>query len=198
MSKNHLCVFVKNPQLGKVKTRLAKSIGNEKALAVYKYLLQHTKSVIEQLSCDVTIWYADAPYNNDIWDEYQKLTQPDSDLGLRMYHALVESKSRNYGSTCIIGSDCPDITSEIINSAFDELKSNDLVIGPASDGGYYLIGMNKAYRTLFENINWSTNTVLSSTIELASKLGLTYHLLTELSDIDTVGDLKRTLPNFYM
>jgi rSAM/selenodomain-associated transferase 1 len=198
MSKNHLCIFVKNPELGKVKTRLAKSINDKKALEVYKYLLQLTKKVVDQLNCDVTIWYANQPAKNDIWDDYRKSAQIEGDLGMRMHHAILESKKRSFENTCIIGSDCPGLTSEIINSAFDNLSASDVVIGPATDGGYYLIGMKKSHKTLFESINWSTSSVLSSTIEIANMLGLSYYLLPELSDIDTIDDLNRLLPNFYM
>lgn len=198
MSKEHLCVFVKNPQLGKVKTRLAKSIGNEKALQVYQYLLHRTKSIVDQLSFDVTIWYADQPDQNNIWEDYRKQIQVNEHLGLRMYHAIEESNRNGYESTCLIGSDCPNLTNEIIYSAFEQLQSKDLVIGPAVDGGYYLIGMKGNYKPLFENINWSTSTVLESTILSADRLGLSYHFLPQLSDIDTLDDLIRTLPEFYM
>lgn len=193
MTENALIVFVKNPVVGQVKTRLAADIGADKATEVYKKLLKITQQAVENTNAKVGIWYAGHPAKHDLWDAYTKHKQSDGDLGKRMCHAI--EMSLNFASkVCIIGSDCPHITSEIINRAFEALTHNDVVIGPARDGGYYLIGMSRLHPAIFENIPWSSESVYSCTIDILQQLNLTYHLLPLLSDIDTLEDLHQTMP----
>lgn len=130
-SKNLLLIFTRNPKLGKVKTRLAKTIGDEAALDVYKHLLNHTKQVTKNLSCDKAVYYSVKVRENDIWDAttYQKHLQNGNDLGIRMLNAFQQAFSTGYEKVVIIGSDLPDLTSEHINEAFEKLNSNDVVMG---------------------------------------------------------------------
>ncbi len=189
-SRNLLLVFTRNPELGKVKTRLAKTIGDEAALNIYKYLLNHTKEVTQNLSCDKAVYYSVKIRNDDIWDAtiYQKHLQQGSDLGIRMHNAFEQAFFNGYEKVIIIGSDLPDLTSEHINQAFEKLNSNDVVMGPAEDGGYYLLGMKKLHANIFQNKDWGTSTVRKDTLyDLQNE---TVHLLETLNDVDVFEDIK--------
>ncbi len=187
---NALIIFVRNPELGKVKTRLATTIGNEKTLVVYNYLLQHTHDVAESIYADKYIFYTDQVNENDLWNSYHKLVQSDGDLGNKMKQAFQFVFKLGYTSVCIIGSDCLDLNTRIINQAFSTLKNNDVVLGPALDGGYYLLGMNNVETPLFVNKEWSTDSVIKKTIADCEQNNLSFALLETLSDIDTEEDLK--------
>lgn len=190
-----LIVFVKNPEMGKVKTRLAKNIGEKKALKVYRKLLNLTQKAIEPLDCAKQIWYSNHIVDHDLWasGSYEKHLQQGSDLGTRMRHAFKHAFETNKVSKAmIIGSDCADLTSEIINRGFRTLETNNLVIGPSEDGGYYLLGMSSFHPKLFEDIAWSTSIVFEKTMERAQQLALETHLLPMLNDIDTKGDLDNS------
>ena len=190
--KNALIIFVRNPELGKVKTRIAQTAGNEMALSIYKELLQHTRSVVKELACDKFVFYADYISENDLWidDIFEKRLQFGNDLGQRMMNAFELLFSEGYDSVCIIGSDCISLAKRDIEAAFSILSKHDLVIGPSTDGGYYLLGMNKLHRLFFEDKIWSTDAVLPVTINNANQLYLTYEMLQTLSDIDTEEDWK--------
>lgn len=191
MNKNLLLIFTRNPELGKVKTRLAKTIGNEKALEIYKLLLKKTKDVTQDLHCDKAVYYSVKIRENDIWDEtiYQKHQQHGKDLGTRMQNAFNNAFNNGYEKVLIIGSDLFDLTPNHINTAFKKLNTNDLVIGPAEDGGYYLLGMKKNHPAIFKNKEWGTNSVRKDT--LSDLKNNTVNLLEELNDIDLYDDLKK-------
>lgn len=187
-----LLIFIKNPVLGKVKTRLAKDIGMPKALEVYQYLLEHTRQITKGLTTDKAVFYSEYVDLADAWDNayYQKFAQQGSGLGERMNNAFRLGFEQGYQSMVIIGSDCIEINQEIIEEAFNALKTNDFVIGPAKDGGYYLLGMNKLYTKVFVNKTWSTSGVFAATMQDFTDIGASVHLLPKLSDIDTVADLE--------
>ena len=185
-----IIVFVKNPVLGKVKTRLAATLGDQKALEIYNKLVDYTRGVLEKVgSATKYVYYSDFIDMNDEWPnvKYQKNLQYDGTLGQRIVAAFQETFS-----TCekviIIGSDCPQLTSSVIEAAFAKLESHNIVIGPSTDGGYYLLGMDNVYPQLFQNINWSTNTVFQETFDIAQKSKLSIHKLKELTDIDFEED----------
>lgn len=186
-----LMIFVKNPVPGKVKTRLAKTMGEEKALEVYLQLLQHTHKVTQKLAVDKAVFYSDEVMTGDIWEEtnYQKFVQEGSDLGKRMVNAFKNAFSKGYRKAIIIGSDCFDITPKIINEAFAALPANNFVIGPSHDGGYYLLGMATLYAAVFKNKRWSSDEVLHDTLVDIRNMNGSYKLLKELVDIDTEADL---------
>ncbi len=187
--KRALIIFVRNAVLGKVKTRLAKTAGDEKALAVYKELLSHTYSITKELTIDKFIFYADKINSNDIWTEnYYKQLQRGVDLGEKMKNAFAHLFDAGYDEICIIGSDCYELTTNIIEQAFVSLEQHDIVLGPATDGGYYLLGLKKLQASLFENINWSTDKVLMQTLNACLADNLSYHLLQTLHDIDEEQD----------
>ena len=189
-SKNLLLIFTRNPELGKVKTRLAKTIGDEAALDVYKYLLNHTKQVTQNLSCSKAVYYSVKVRENDIWNAtlYQKHLQNGNDLGIRMHNAFQQAFSTGYEKVVIIGSDLPDLTSEHINEAFEKLNSNDVVMGPAEDGGYYLLGMKKLYASVFQHKDWGTSTVRKDTLNDLQNESV--FLLETLNDVDVFDDIK--------
>ena len=188
--ENHLIVFVKNPVLGKVKTRLAKSIGDEKALEAYRLLLSITRNAAEAVNCTSHVFYADEIADDD-WSNqaFEKHLQHGNSLGERMKNAFSETFALGAKKTLIIGSDCPEISSEIIEDAFLTLESKDAVIGPAKDGGYYLLGIKKEHTFLFDDKEWSTDSVFEDTVVDFMENRLTYGLLPKLSDVDTIYDL---------
>ena len=191
--KQTLLIFTKNAIYGKVKNRLAATVGNDKALHIYQQLLQYTAAITDELSVEKIVFYSSGLEEKDAFknDVYKKQVQEGNDLGERMHHAIEYAFNQGSSEVIIIGSDCIYITAEGIINAFDRLQNNAVVIGPATDGGYYLLGMKQLHSRLFEQINWSTNQVLSKTIAICQANNLSFYLLPELSDIDTEEDLKR-------
>ena len=191
MKDTALIVFQKKPEKGQVKTRLAQTIGDEKAVEVYRYLLDHTHRQLALLQIPVFVYFDNAIDRDFLLQEnYSVAVQKGKDLGEKMKTALKEVFSASHQKVFLLGSDCPGLETCIIQEAIESLKSNDLVIGPAKDGGYYLIGMKKPHDALFENKSWSTSTVLADTLREAQILGLTVSLLKELSDVDVYEDLS--------
>jgi uncharacterized protein len=193
-SKKILIIFIKNPEKGNVKTRLAKTAGDETAYQIYKKLISHTLEVAEKLNIEKQLWYSDYVDENDGIDSdvFKKFRQSEGNLGQRMSDAFRSSFEEKCGKAVIIGSDCPGISSELLEQAFDALDSHDTVIGPANDGGYYLLGMNRFFPSLFDGIAWSTNSVFDQTMAAIEKMGLRGHRLPEMIDIDTERDLKES------
>ncbi|WP_103665016.1 TIGR04282 family arsenosugar biosynthesis glycosyltransferase [Gracilimonas amylolytica] len=189
-----LLIFVKNPVKGRVKTRLAKAVGETKALHVYQELLKITKRVTSLLPVDKQVWYSDAIVKDDLWDEerFTKYKQKGEDLGIRMSAAFQQAFEHSYKKVVIIGSDCPDLNATHLKKAFQALDTHDVVIGPAEDGGYYLLGMTHFIPTLFEGITWSEATVFDQTIHKLRSRAKTWHVLPVLNDIDDINDLKRS------
>ena len=187
--KEALILFVRTPEKGKVKTRIAAIAGDDAALEIYQRLLQHTQQITAPLSCDKYVFYADRIETDDLWNGYNKQLQPGTDLGNRMLAAFSCLFKKGYQRVCIIGSDCYDLSTTIIEQAFTELSKTDLVIGPANDGGYYLLGMKDGVKDIFQGIAWSTEKVLEQTIAQITASGFGYSLLPVLSDVDTAADV---------
>lgn len=188
--KNLLMIFTRNPELGKCKTRLAATIGDQAALEVYQLLLAHTVSITKNLEVTKEVHYSARIGEDDIWNQtiYNKKQQKGKDLGIRMYNAFQNGFNAGYTNIIIIGSDMYDLTQRDIENAFNALKTNDYVVGPAEDGGYYLLGMKKLNSTVFQNKSWGTNTVLQNTL---NDLQLTnVKLLEERNDVDYYEDIK--------
>lgn len=187
-----LIIFVKNQVKGKVKTRLAETVGNEQALQIYKKLTDYTYSVADAVDADRQVWYSDFIAKDDVWNKsdtvYAKKLQEGKGLGERMKNSFRQAFNAGYKRVVIIGSDCAGITENIINRAFNQLADYDLVVGPSEDGGYYLMGMNHFYGQLFEGISWSTDKVLPQTLKAAKESDLGFCLLPELNDIDNEED----------
>jgi rSAM/selenodomain-associated transferase 1 len=192
---NNLILFLKYPEKGKVKTRLAKDIGNEKALLIYKKLVIKILNQIDSNNYDISIYYFPENKKNEVkkWinlPDIKYLPQSGDDLGARMLNAFKDSISLKYAKTVIIGTDCLEINNNIISKSFYLLDDSDLVLGPATDGGYYLIGLKTIIEPLFKNISWSTDKVLKQTLNKAKELNIEYKFLDFLSDIDTLEDLN--------
>ncbi|WP_324670856.1 TIGR04282 family arsenosugar biosynthesis glycosyltransferase [Hymenobacter sp. GOD-10R] len=190
---HHLLVFARHPELGRVKTRLAATIGPEAALEVYQALVQHTQQAANGLA-DVakTVWFAEpasSPDVADVWHGFKQEVQPGGDLGQKMQVAFAAAFHQGATSAVIIGTDCPALTKGHLTDAFQALSTHDLVLGPAADGGYYLLGMKQLHSELFQNKAWSTADVLATTLADAAHLGLRVALLPVLRDIDTAEDL---------
>jgi len=190
--ENALIIFVKNAEKGKVKTRLASTLGDEKALKIYLALLDHTRKIAQKVDANRLLFYSNNIQKNDDWPltDFDKLNQEGNNLGDRMTHAF-HTAFQQYHKVVIIGSDCASLTTKIIQNAFDHLAQHDFVIGPAMDGGYYLLGMRTFHPSLFQDIEWSTEKVLSATIQKINALQKTYTLLPELSDIDYEEDWEK-------
>lgn len=185
-----LIIFIKNPEKGKVKTRLAETVGAEKALEIYHKLVDYTYSVVEPVDADKEIWFSRfIPDENGLGGgKFNKKLQEGKNLGERMSKAFQEAFEKDYEKVVIVGSDCAELTTDIIREAYKRLDDHDLVIGPAEDGGYYLLGMNRFQAQLFEGLPWSTDGVLSQTLAIADELSLKVHLLPELNDVDYEAD----------
>ncbi|MBC6990274.1 MULTISPECIES: TIGR04282 family arsenosugar biosynthesis glycosyltransferase [Hymenobacter] len=190
--QRHLLIFARHPELGRVKTRLAQTIGDEAALEVYCELLAHTQAAASGVAATRTVWFADAKpaaAPPDLWADYLHQTQGPGDLGAKMHRAFAEAFAAGASAVVIIGTDCPGLTSAHLTTAFDCLATHDVVLGPAHDGGYYLLGMSTLHADLFLNKTWSTASVLAHTLRDATRLGLTVHQLPQLRDVDTAEDL---------
>jgi len=193
-SKNLLLIFIKNPKPGKVKTRLAETVGKDKAYQVYLDLLNYTISEAMKVDSARQVWYSFYIDREDKIDEdsFQKSVQSGKDLGEKMMNAFAQGFKDGYGKIVIIGSDCPEIAASIIEDAFEKLDAFDVVLGPSEDGGYYLLGMRQLIPELFSNIDWSTERVLQQTMVAIQQKKLTWHQLPVLNDIDTEEDLKKS------
>ena len=189
--KKALIIFVRKAELGKVKTRLAATMGDEKALDVYKELLVFTHNISLGVKADKFVFYLNEIEKIDLWSQggYKKMSQCEGDLGEKMYNAFSSLFRNGYNQVMIIGSDCPELTTAIMEDAFKMLKHNDVVLGPANDGGYYLLAIKKIYAELFTDIYWSTEKVLSQTLAACTTAGLSFALLPKLTDIDTEANL---------
>lgn len=193
---NTLIIFIKYPEAGKVKTRLAKDIGDTEAAEIYS---QMTRTIIERTSDPAnysTIIFYDPPEKEQEVKEWinkkelSYLPQLGNTLGERISSAFKEVYSSGTDKALIIGSDCVDVDKEILNKAIEALNTTDVILGPAEDGGYYLLGLNKYTPEIFQDIQWSTERVLEETIQKINTNGLKYELLKTLKDVDTVDDLE--------
>lgn len=189
--KQALVVFTKNAVKGKVKSRLAASIGEDEALQIHNKLLKRTKTIVNLEEIRLFIYYSDYIEHEDDWpvDVFKKI-QSGEDLGARMMNAFTNTFREGYKKVVMIGTDCAQLETSHLNEAFMRLTDNEVVIGPAYDGGYYLIGLNKIIPGLFRSIDWGTNEVLAQTLAICSELKLNTYLLPLLADVDREEDLK--------
>lgn len=204
LNENAIIVFIKNPVLGKVKTRLAATVGNERALAIYHKLMHHTMSITKHLDADKYLFYSDFVDENDIWEneKYIKSIQHQTqDLGLKMASAFATTFKNKHKKAVIIGSDCLELNSEIIKEACSKLSENEVVIGPAFDGGYYLIGFNfekietqckEVFEKIFLGKEWSHERVYQEAKDACLALSLKCFQLPTLTDVDEEKDYLKT------
>jgi len=184
---NKLIVFLKSPQLGFVKTRLAIDVGAERALSIYHWLVEYTLIQAEKVDAELHLYFNNMPADNLNFRQRNIKLQKGDDLGDKMINALMDFK--NNGPVVLIGSDCPEIIPEIIEEAYEALSRHDVVLGPAFDGGFYLIGINNIPENIFQDIEWGSSTVYET---LTNNLNhLSVHKLKTLGDIDSVDDFNR-------
>jgi len=187
--KSLLIVFAKTPVLGSVKTRLAKEIGNGKALELYLHLLRKTDRICQQIKPSLVLFYSgeNTKAFGNLFASFEKRKQNDGDLGIRMEMAFQWGFSQGYKKVIIIGTDLWELDRPILEKAFLALENQDHVIGPAQDGGYYLLGMKEPTPQVFKNKKWSSPSVLKET--LLDLKGKSIVLLEEKNDLDTLKDL---------
>ena len=196
MDDRCLLFFIKNPEKGKVKTRLASAIGDKKAVKLYKRFLLEMLFTLNRGTFLFYLCYSPESPLSDLkdWlgDQYLYMPQSGENLGERMKNGFAEAISMNFRRVVLIGSDIPDLPLAFIEEAFTSLREKDVVIGPSFDGGYYLIGFkDKTFSArVFEGIHWSTESVFEKTLKVLKQEGLTVHTLRPLRDIDTVEDLR--------
>jgi len=196
MSDQHLIIFLKAPRAGEVKTRLAVGLGPAGALRAYERLVE---TLLESLAALEPIELRFAP--DDSADEvarwlrsgWTSRAQGPGDLGERLCRAFGEAFKSGGRRVVVIGSDCPDVTPSDIEAAWGALATHDVVLGPAVDGGYWLVGLRALHKPLFEGIRWSTSSVLAETLAQCKRRGLSVHRLRELRDVDTPDDWRRFL-----
>lgn len=192
-NNDSLIILAQNPEKGRVKEKFAKEIGEEQALVVHHKLLQYAKEITKRLNAHKSIFYSDFIDNNDLWDNmiYDKHLQQGSSQGEIMTDAFTAAFASGKDRVVIIGTDCMELESYMIKEAFTVLENNDVVLGPSTNGGYYLLGLSRFYPTLFEGKTWDSPDLLMDTILDLKKMNAKYYLLKTLSDIQTSGDLSQ-------
>ena len=192
-TKSALIVFIRNPVISRVKTRIALTHGAEMALQIYEQLLEITRLHTSSLQIDKYLFYSESILNDNWSNEiYHKRTQSGNDLGERMKNAFTDILKK-HDNAIIIGSDCPYITSELIQTGFAEWENKEVVIGPAIDGGYYLLGMSTLLPFLFDNMPWSTDQLTNQTIKILNQNHCGYAILPKLNDVDEYLDWENYL-----
>jgi uncharacterized protein len=191
-----LLIFTKYPEKGMVKSRLARRFGDDFAAALYKNFILDLLVALEDIACRVRLYFYPPEKETEIrellGDNYVYRPQCGADLGERMSNAFTRSFAEGFTSTVLIGSDLPDLPRRIIEDAFAALEDQaDAVIGPAADGGYYLIGLKEHTFTpeIFRSLGWSTSSVLAQTTNILQAGGHGLCFLEEWSDVDTDDDL---------
>jgi rSAM/selenodomain-associated transferase 1 len=197
--KNCILFFVKHPVTGGVKSRLAAELDETIALELYKNFILDMLATLTtcEAQCLICVYPQSAPGKVREWlgAGYGYLPQEGCDLGERMKNSFIQAFSMKYERTILIGSDIPDLPSSIVSQAFRMFETNDAVVGPAHDGGYYLIGFrnNTFVPEVFDTMNWGGKSVLRSTLKSLNKWGCRVHLLPARRDVDTLADIHALL-----
>ena len=192
MNKDCIIVFARNPVLGGVKTRIARETDNETALRIYQVLLQKTLITVSTMPQHSLVAFADSIPKDSIDFPIENFElQLGYDLGIRMQQAFRWNFNKGFDKIVLIGSDCYDLSNDVIQKAFDELDNHTCVIGPAEDGGYYLIGLNKKINEIFVDIEWGTKRVYQQTTSILDSLNISYTNIDTLTDIDTLSDVLK-------
>ncbi len=190
---NHVLFFARAPRPGQVKTRLAADIGSDAALDIYRALGSRVVDQITSVS-SIAVWYEppDAEEEMRAWlGDLRFEAQPEGDLGARLTHAFAAHFAAHPGEPAIaVGADAPDVDAAAIETAGNALRSTEVVLGPANDGGYYLIGLARPLPELFEAMPWGTEEVLDATCAACDRMRITPALLPVLRDVDRLSDLK--------
>ncbi|GAB6059212.1 TIGR04283 family arsenosugar biosynthesis glycosyltransferase [Desulfonatronum parangueonense] len=197
-SPANILIFTRYPVPGRVKTRLIPALGPETAARLHRRMTEHVVTVARGLAgnggVNIHVGFTGAPlkkFRSWLGHDLRYLQQNGDDLGRRMHHGLeaVFRTTPGMGPVLVIGTDVPCLDKAILDQALSALESSDLVIGPAEDGGYYLIGMHRPHPELFQNMDWGSSSVFAQTMDAAKRLGLTITTLPELQDVDRPEDL---------
>lgn len=197
-SRRRIIAFARAPELGCVKTRLAADVGQEMALSIYRWLGERTVAAVRAVPfCEMEVRYTPADRADAVtaWlgNDIALHPQSEGDLGTRMRSAIDDALADGCDSVVVVGTDCPALDTSLLVRAFTALHASDIVIGPALDGGYYLLGVNASHPSLFENIPWSSPETLTHTLTAAREAGLVVDQLDAQADIDTGDDWRRWL-----
>ncbi|AVH70152.1 TIGR04282 family arsenosugar biosynthesis glycosyltransferase [Nostoc sp. 'Lobaria pulmonaria (5183) cyanobiont'] len=194
--KQHLIVFTRYPEPGKTKTRLIPVLGTVGAANLQREMTEHTIFQVQELqkAVAISVEVRFAGGDSQLMQDWLGLdlvyqSQGGGDLGLRMARSLFDAFQSGAEKVIIIGTDCPGVNAQILATAFEKLDAFDLILGPALDGGYYLIGLRQPIPQLFVNIEWGTAQVFQKTVDIAQKLNLSYADLLPLADVDRPEDL---------
>jgi uncharacterized protein len=196
MEDSCILIFVKLPEKGSVKTRLAKELDRNFVLALYGNFVFDMLETLAKANLPIIVYFyppeSGAAVSGWLGGNYLYVPQNGSDLGDRMKNAFKDAFERGFSRAVIIGSDIPDLEISILETAFNSLHANDMVVGPSADGGYYLIGFrnNSFLPEVFKGISWGTNTVLKDTLKILGEKNYRAYFLPELRDVDTIEDLK--------
>ncbi|GBE90508.1 TIGR04282 family arsenosugar biosynthesis glycosyltransferase [Nostoc cycadae] len=197
VQKQHLIIFTRYPEAGKTKTRLIPALGSIGAANLQQQMTEYTLLQTQELqkaigiSVEVRFTGGNLQLMQDwLGSELLYKSQGEGDLGSRMARSLFDAFQKRAEYGIIIGTDCPGLNSQILATAFQQLQTVDLVIGPAIDGGYYLIGVHRFIPELFANIDWGTAQVLQQTVAIAEKIGVSHTYLPALADVDRPEDLS--------
>ncbi|QDU82296.1 PGL p-HBAD biosynthesis glycosyltransferase [Polystyrenella longa] len=203
-SPEHLILFARYPEPGKTKTRLLSAFSPESVVDIYKHLLDYTLILVRDFSsqqgCDVSLYVSGGTAQEMgtlVGDDFRLVEQTGDTLGDRMLNAVTYASELGAERTVIIGTDCLELIPDDLTKAFELLQSHDLVLGPAQDGGYYLIGLQEPQPSIFDEMPWGTNTVFNETLNRARNRSLDTALLEIHNDIDYPEDLiplRGTLP----
>ena len=189
-----LIVFIKNPIPGAVKTRLQTRYAPEQVAALYAAFVRDVLERAESVDIDHRVIAFDPPDAESevrvlCGAQWQYIPQAQADLGTRMHNALMQQLHAGATATVLIGTDIPSLPAHHIAHAFDLLQSSDVVLGPSTDGGYYLVGVSQPAPEIFAQVEWSTPRVFSQTIDRVQRAGKTLGLLPPWFDVDTPADL---------
>ena len=187
-----LIIFTRYPEAGKVKTRLIPALGEKGAELLHRKMVEHTMTRVSSFEGEVEVHFTGGSHDlmkGWLGNQFQYRRQEGGCLGERLYNSVAEAFTENKKKVVVIGTDCPGLTLNHVKKAFRLLDRSDLVIGPAYDGGYYLIGLNKLFKELFQNITWSSSLVYRQTIKAAEQVNLQTADLEKLADIDCPADL---------
>ncbi|NDJ17213.1 DUF2064 domain-containing protein [Myxacorys almedinensis A] len=194
---NYLIIFTRYPEPGKAKTRLIPALGEAGAAALHRQMAEDTVAQAQRLQKDqstlsLEVHFAGgdlAQMRHWLGEQGQYRSQGSGSLGDRLIQAFQGAFQQQATAVVVIGTDCPSLQADLLSLAFERLTTADLVLGEASDGGYYLIGLRQPTPELFQTISWSTDVVFQQTLAIARKLNLTTALLPVLDDIDRPEDL---------
>ena len=200
--------MAKYPIIGDVKTRLGETMGYEEATKLYICFLKDTIAKVRQLAIPFFIYYTpenmEAEFMQLFGEDLDYVPQSGANLGERLYNGFKVSSKIGYAAAIALASDVPDLPASILRVAVEKLSDYDSVLGPSSDGGYYLIGLKNQAVTikLFQGINWSTETVYKETLDVIKKERITLYPLESWDDVDQITDLSRLYnslnPDFHL